>query len=49
MELALEVGDRELARDYANKPMNRRVQQELWMQIASYLFKSETQEGATQS
>lgn len=25
VELALEVGDRELAKDYANKPMNKRI------------------------
>jgi hypothetical protein len=31
VELALDVGDVILAKDYANKPMNRRIQQELWM------------------
>jgi len=44
VELALEVSDIGLARDYANKPMNRRIQQELWMKIATHLFKGETQE-----
>ena len=42
VELALEVRDIGLARDYANKPMNRRIQQELWMKIATHLFKDET-------
>jgi len=31
VELALECGDQELARDYANKPMDKKVARELWM------------------
>lgn len=41
VELSLECGDQDLARDYANKPMDRKVARELWMQIARYLFSNE--------
>lgn len=41
VELALECGDQDLARDYANKPMDRKVARELWMSIARYLFSNE--------
>lgn len=41
VELALECGDQELARDYANKPMDKKVSQDLWMKIAEYLFQGD--------
>ena len=39
VQLALEINDEELAREYANKSTNKKVQQELWMDIATHLFK----------
>jgi len=39
VELALECNDKELARDYANKPMDKKVSRDLWMKIAEFLFK----------
>lgn len=45
VELALECGDQDLARDYANKPMDRKVARELWMSIARYLFSNENKSG----
>lgn len=46
VELALDCNDQELARDYANKPMDKKVQRDLWMKIAEHLFKSD-KDGAT--
>ena len=41
VELALECGDQLIARDYANKPKDKKVQRDLWMKIAEYLFQSD--------
>jgi hypothetical protein len=38
VELALECGDKELAKEYANKPKDKKVIRDLWMKIAEYLF-----------
>ena len=41
VELALECGDIELAKEYANKPMEKKVSRELWMGIAKHLFNTD--------
>lgn len=38
VELALQCGDTELAKKYANKATDKKVQRELWMKIAKHLF-----------
>lgn len=38
VELALECNDKELAKEYANKPMDKKVSRDLWMKIAEFLF-----------
>ena len=40
VELALECDDVDVAKDYANQPMDKKVQRELWMKIANHLFSS---------
>ena len=38
VKLALEINDIEMAKDYANKPLDKKVQKKLWMKIAKNLF-----------
>ena len=46
VELALECGDTETAKEYANRPMEIKVSRELWMRIAKHLFNNESTKGA---
>jgi hypothetical protein len=39
VELALECNDRETAKEYADKPTDKKVSRDLWMKIAEFLFK----------
>lgn len=39
VELALEINDKDLAKDYASKPEDKKVKRDLWMKIAEFLFK----------
>ena len=36
--MSLACGDIEMAKDYANKPSDKKVKKKLWMKIAKYLF-----------
>jgi vacuolar protein sorting-associated protein 18 len=38
VKIALEIHDRDLAMQYANKPEDKKIKKKLWMKIAKYLF-----------
>ena len=38
VKLALEIDDIDMAKDYANKPNDKKMKKKLWMKIAKYLF-----------
>lgn len=38
VKLSLECKDIEMAKDYANKPSDKKLKKKLWMKIAKYLF-----------
>ena len=40
VKLALNCGDIELAKEYANKPSDAKTKKKLWMKIAKHLFRT---------
>ena len=38
VKLSLECQDIQMAKDYANKPLDKKLKKKLWMKIAKYLF-----------
>jgi vacuolar protein sorting-associated protein 18 len=38
VKLSLECKDLEMAKNYANKPNDKKLKKKLWMKIAKYLF-----------
>jgi hypothetical protein len=39
VKISLECHDIDMAKDYANKPNDKKLKKKLWMKIAKYLFK----------
>lgn len=38
VKLSLECHDIDMAKEYANKPQDKKMKKKLWMKIAKYLF-----------
>jgi hypothetical protein len=38
VKMSLSCDDKNMAKDYANKPSDKKVKKKLWMKIAKYLF-----------
>ena len=38
VKIALQCGDTDMAKQYANKPEDKKLKKKLWMKIAKYLF-----------
>lgn len=45
MKIALECGDVDMAKQYANKPEDKKIKKKLWMKIAKYLFNYQGRNG----
>lgn len=45
VKLALECDDIEMAKQYANKPVDKKIRKKLWMKIAKHLFKAKGRNG----